>query len=130
MSLPTYADISRQLAIPRCRGVLPNGQTCHLNHEGSIDIDFRNVHWADRRATRGGIRFFLHLASMRRLGHVQPYWARYYLAQTQVNMYADEIGVRFPKDVSDFYRAQLKAMLVDVPASEPGRTEAMRWATR
>lgn len=128
MSLPTYADISRQLALPRCRGIRPNGQTCHLNHEGTVDI--HNVHWADRRATRGGIRHFLHLAAMQRLYHVQPHWVRFYMAQTQVNVWADEIGVRFPKEVSDHYRAQLKAMLVDVPANEPGRTEAMRWATR
>jgi hypothetical protein len=132
MSLPTYAEISQQLGIPRCRGILPNGQRCHLNHEGTYDE--HNVHWADRRSTRGGIRAFLHLAGMKRVSSTpgllgEPFWYRYYQAQLMVNVYAMQLGIRFPREVSDHYRAQLKAMLVDVPTSAEGRREAMSWAT-
>jgi len=135
MSLPTYEAITSKLGIPRCRGILPNGQRCflatHDSHHGSYSGGY--VHWGDRAPTRSGIREYLTLAALRYLDQgeeQEALWRLHYRAQLLVGEWQRMIGVRFPPKISDKYRARLKVMLVDVPTSEPMRAEAMRWATR
>ena len=128
MALPSYEAIAADLSIPRCRGILPNGQTCFADHRGAYDSAY--VHWRDRTPTRAGIRAFLTLGALRvYYDRRLTGWRRYYLAQRLVGIWQLELGLRFPASVTESYRAQMRAMLVNVPTSDPLRGEALRWAT-
>lgn len=137
MTLPSYDEITRQLGIPRCRGILPNGQYCPADHaEGEVDIfpsrppRTYQVHWGDnRRVTRAGIRRYLALAAWRiAMGRFpsEPVWRVHYEALREIPALAREIHIQLPHKLGDLDRAQLKAMMVKVPPSEL-RAEVMRW---
>lgn len=130
--LPDYADVAdATIKSKRCRGIRPNGQTCHENHDGTLANG--EVHWSDRRPTRGGIRRFLHLAAMLQInivsGPTTPHWLKYLRAQRLVQIWAEQLGIRFPASITDQYRAELRAMVAPLPTSTPGREEAMQWST-
>lgn len=139
MSYPTYAEVAEKIGYPRCRGIRPNGQTCHgFDHvKGSVGEGF--IHWADRkRVERAGIRRFLKLIAIEIVsngpatdsipGETRP-WARLYLAQPLINNMGRLIGVTFPAHLTDEDRAEVRAQIVNLPADEPLRKEAMHWAT-
>ena len=127
MAYPTYDEIARQLEIPRCRGVLPTGHRCPLDHRRGVLKDDL-VHWADRgRVERAGVRRFLKLAAYRLIDDERP-WARLYLAQPYINDWARQLGIKMPGSKTDEDRLLAKAMMVNVPNKEPLREEAMAWA--
>lgn len=132
MTLPSYEEITRQLNIPRCRGITPLGQYCQFDHaEGEV---FENkVHWgSEHRPTRAGIRRYLALEAWRRAEgdwtkapHVRV-WEVDYAALRMIPVLAREIKVQLPHKLGDLDRAQLRAWLVKAPPSKK-RSEAMRW---
>lgn len=124
---PSYEAISSQLGIPRCRGILPDGHRCHLDHrKGVLKDDV--VHWGDRgRVERAGVRRFLKLAAFRLVEDERP-WARLYLAQPYINDWARQLGIRMPGRMTEDDRLLAKAMLVNVPSTEPLRETVMGWA--
>ena len=130
MAYPSYADISAQLGIPRCRGVTASGHLCRDYDHKRGAVGDGLVHWADRaRVERAGIRRFLRLAAVRDLieqGVAEP-WKRLYWSQGMILRWADELGVRLPASAARRDRVELKAMLTSVPQSDL-RKEAMVWA--
>lgn len=129
MAYPSYDEIAKTLGIDRCRGIRATGQLCreYDHRKGAAGEDL--IHWADRgRIERAGVRRFLGLAARYQLRDEPRVWARIYLSQAQINAWGSKIGISFPSHLSQFDRLMVKAMLVQVPTSEPLREEAMRWA--
>lgn len=127
MSLPSYEAITRQLGIPRCRGILPNGQYCQADHaEGEIADG--KVHWGDaRRVTHAGIRRYLALEAWRRADEPElpTYWVTY-RALRLIPVLAAAIHVRLPARLGDLDRATLRASISKVEPC-PEKTEVLQW---
>ena len=127
MAYPTFSEIAERLDIARCRGILPSGHRCHLDHRRGVVSDGM-VHWADRgRVERAGVRRFLKLSAFLLIDDDRP-WARIWLAQRYINNWASQIGMTFPSSLTDDDRLEVRAMLINVPTDTPGRQEAMAWA--
>jgi hypothetical protein len=129
MTLPSFDSITRQLSIPRCRGILPNGQYCPADHvEGEVADG--KVHWGDdRRVTRAGIRRYLALAAWRAAALMwssEPVWVVHYEALRMIPKLAKQAHVQLPHALGDLDRATLRAMLVNVD-QDWKRREAMVW---
>jgi hypothetical protein len=133
-TLPSWQDIAEQLSVRWCRGMLPNGQTCFEKHKGSVTVDGSTitVHWADRRVTRPAIKRFLMLVGQGQadIGGPQPAWRRQYRALRTALRFSRLLGFRFPAAYWAMDRVRLKAMLLDVPTTDPERQEAMEWLQR
>lgn len=132
MALPKYHEIATQLGVQMCRGILPNGQTCFAtrSHERGF-VEDGLVHWADRMTTREGVKRFLGLV-VEETGQVglTEAWQKLYHRVKMIWLWADQIGVRIPRQAFEHERLQLRAMLLKVPTDAPGRAEAMQWASR
>lgn len=126
---PRFAEIAERFGIPRCRGILPTGHRCPLDHRAGV-LEGGLVHWADReRVTRAGVRRFLKLAAFRLVDDERP-WVRLYLAQPIINDWARQLGIKMPGHMTEDDRLLAKAMLVNVSSKEPMRDEVMEWALR
>lgn len=134
MTLPSFDEITRQLDIPRCRGILPNGQYCQLDHVGGVVHPDQGRHWRvhwsdDRRVTRASIRRYLALAAWAKVAaeaSVDPVWAIQYEALRLIPILARQIHVQLPHAMGDLDRSILRSLLINQPPSEK-RTEALAW---
>ena len=129
MSLPTYTSVAKQLGIPWCRGIKANGQRCFGGHRPGFIYDGQ-VHFADRRESRAGIRRFLYLGATLAVAEVEPGWRRYYRANRLVTDWIKVIRVEMPRSTTAPYKTQMKAMLAGVEPGDPVREEAWLWASR
>ena len=142
-SLPDYTEIANRVGTSRCRGRLESGFRCFKDHQrGEVTLVdattfadpepriLATIHWADRRVTRPGIRTFLRLVAYSRLSpevRQGPSWRREYAIQRSVPQLAATARVRLTASSARLERMALRAMLVNIPTTEPGRNEAFTW---
>lgn len=140
-SLPSYADLAEQQGVHWCRGIQPNGQTCHEEHaKGSYTVHPELsqrysadivIHWSDRRSSRAGIRRFLLLIANAIITEATPAiaeWRRLYRSNTMAWDMAKAAHMRLPASLSAVDRSRLRSMLLDVSMADPERREAYEWA--
>lgn len=107
----TYSAVAHLLGLRHC------GDGSDQRHwTGYIEWDETPcLHWTDRRMTKRGLRTFLKLAARALVPDANPGRAERFVALYWQNVEADrlaqDIGVRFPRDLADPDRAKVRFWL-------------------
>ncbi len=130
----TWDEMADAVGVKLCLGILPTGHYCDISHKlhrkGIPTSGI--VHWSERPKYRSTIRSFLMAAAQARMGDSvpEPKWRRVYRLNQDVLTLARKVHVRLPAEAAAEDRAYVLSAIVSLPADEPDREAAYRWAHR
>lgn len=129
MKRPPYEDMARRLGYDYCRGILPSGHYCPLDHDkGTVTNDgvTGTVHWSERPRTPPKIRHFLLLLATERVTGLSG-WRQSWGRIIWVNDAMRLLHIRLPRSTWAHEAATLYAQATAADPSK-SRDEALVWA--